>query len=501
YLDAGCTAQVTGVGVAAGTAVTRFHVRGTSAGNVTVTASSSGLSSASQSFVLLQPPPNQLVFRTPAQTLLAGACSAVARVESLDAFGNPSPAALDIGLAASPAPGLAFYADPDCTQPLALVSKPEGNSLADFYFKGTSAGAFTLAASSAGLTPATQPVTILPIVRSGTCNLPQTDTQTRCAVSPPLQDPSRAFFIFQAANVSASDTGSQANVRCTLGSNSYISCQRALKGTPVRIHWSLVERARGLRVQHLQATCAGPTTPVQFQPVVPEQTFLLLSSEGTDTSVQGGLKAALLTSATTAVIEKQGSCSPGETSSLQVVEYTGATVTRGMTSLNGLTTGVSAGGTDLSRSFLLFSYRASTSANPICTGAVRGELTGPGSIAFSRGFGNGNCDAAPINAIFWERVQLPPGHLVQQLSTTFSGSTRKQSVTLGTSVDTSRSFALSGGQWASGQTMGEGSCDSSESMEDMRARLELLSPNTVELTRETSCAQSRFTPFVIQLQP
>ncbi|HVE86254.1 MAG TPA: PKD domain-containing protein, partial [Myxococcales bacterium] len=137
--------------------------RDTKVGSPTVTATEPSLGSATQVETITPAPVAKLAFRTPAQTVTAGACSAVATVESRDAFDNPSDAAaaIAVGLASSSGGGT-FYSDAACATSVTAISIAAGGRTAGFYFKDTRAGSPTLTASAPGLTSATQVETITP---------------------------------------------------------------------------------------------------------------------------------------------------------------------------------------------------------------------------------------------------------------------------------------------------------------------------------------------------
>src|SRR6185295_15002281 len=83
----------TGTGVpsvtipAGGTSVT-FYYRDTAVGTPTLTISNPGLTSGTQVETIVPAAPGKLAFTTPPQVLTAGTCSAIATVETQDAFGN-----------------------------------------------------------------------------------------------------------------------------------------------------------------------------------------------------------------------------------------------------------------------------------------------------------------------------------------------------------------------------------------------------------------------------
>ncbi len=163
YSDAACATAVTSATLAAGTSSTGFYFRGTSPGTVTVTASATGLTAASQAQTLTPAAaPSQLAFTTASLALTAGSCSAQVTVETRDSFGNPQNvgAATAVGLAAAPAAGFAFYSDAACGTAITSVTVAAGTRTAGFYVRGTAAGAVTVTASAPSLSSATQGHTV-----------------------------------------------------------------------------------------------------------------------------------------------------------------------------------------------------------------------------------------------------------------------------------------------------------------------------------------------------
>ncbi len=162
YSDAACTTVVTSVTFAAGTQGASFAFRATAAGALGVTATAAGLTPASQTQTLTSAGPTQLAFTTPARTVVAGVCSALLTVQTRDGASNPSnvSAATSVALAAAPAAGVTFFTNATCTTAGTAISIPAGSNTASFYVRATAAGAKTLTASSAGLTAATQGLTV-----------------------------------------------------------------------------------------------------------------------------------------------------------------------------------------------------------------------------------------------------------------------------------------------------------------------------------------------------
>jgi hypothetical protein len=192
YSGAACTGTpVTSVVIPAGADSVDLWFLDTSAGNVTITASSAPLTAATQAETIAPVAPDRLAFTTSAQSRQAGSCSAITTLQSRDSYGNPSTVAAltAVALSATPAAAFAFYSDAACSAAIASVSIPAGGSGASFYFKGTAPGAVTISAAAAGLTAATQGETVTPASpdRLAVTTSPQTRQAGACSASVTLQ--------------------------------------------------------------------------------------------------------------------------------------------------------------------------------------------------------------------------------------------------------------------------------------------------------------------------
>jgi hypothetical protein len=164
YAGPGCTNAATTFNIAAGTGAVSFYFRaGVLAQDVVLTAASS-LPSVLQTETLAPAAPTVLAFTTAAQTILTGACSAIATVQAHDVNGNPSPVAAGstVALTASPSTGLAFYSDSDsgCVTPVTSTSIAVNGTSASFYFKGTAPLSTNLTATAGGVGATGQAATI-----------------------------------------------------------------------------------------------------------------------------------------------------------------------------------------------------------------------------------------------------------------------------------------------------------------------------------------------------
>lgn len=157
FLDAACTQPGDALAL---TDSGSLFVRPSTAGSLTVTASSAGLAPAQQQQTVAAGPAAQLAFTSAPQSLAAGACSSAATLELRDAWGNPtSPGgATPVSLTATPAAGFGFFSDPGC------ATAATGLDLASrdyVFFRGTQPGQVVLSASASMLAPATQQATIV----------------------------------------------------------------------------------------------------------------------------------------------------------------------------------------------------------------------------------------------------------------------------------------------------------------------------------------------------
>ncbi|MFL5346804.1 MAG: MopE-related protein [Hyalangium sp.] len=516
YTDASCsTTAVTSVSIPAGQSSASFYYKPEKARTATLTASATLFTNGTQDHTILPAGSSVLSFSTstPAQTQLAGTC-ALRTVESRDAYANLTTDPLTLTLSASAT--AEFFSDSSCTTLVTTVPITAGNSSASFYFKGYTGGinangTVTLTASATGPTPANQTETLIPTVRTGTCALSGAAKSTTCTITPGLTNGNRAFLVFQ--STTQNTNSNNANIRCRLNSLTQVICERGGGGgSAANIRWAVAEFPNGVVTQNLPQDCVADTTSVTLATnVVTDRTFLMISGErnvsGQDSSVP---RLAELTSATQAQIRKTASagCGGTDASNLQVIDYPGASVQRGLTSL--ATTVAStqinlSSSVALDRSILLYSYLYDSTTTKICDRLVRGELTNSGAnVTFTRGDGDtsANCTAPNISSISYEVVQFPVGTLVQQVTQQLAAGALSANITLPTAVDVSRTIVTAGGQWSSGQVHGESRYSGGEVVAEGRAQASLsANGTTLTLTREASTASATFTVYVVQFKP
>jgi hypothetical protein len=234
-------------------------------------------------------------------------------------------------------------------------------------------------------------------------------------------------------------------------------------------------------------------------------TFLLFSidQDGSSAGSDDFYTASLVDDRTVEIQSSAGTC-PAATAlwALQVVELPGAAVTRGVTGpLSGFTLLVSGlADADPARTFLLYSYRQSSSGADMCQRMVRGDISGRNELTFHRGEGSTDCALTNIDAISWERVELPAGSSVQQMDVSVGNGEGFKEVSIDP-VDLDRTLAFAGGQWSAGQATGEGTYALDDVMGAMIGVHVLQSPTRLEVTRASSLGTARWTSFVVQLKP
>lgn len=511
YGDASCTTSTSTVTMTAGTSRATFYFRGTVTRTVRITVSATGLGFTQQVQTIVAGAPASLGFTSGAQTLQAGVCSSRADLELRDAYGNTTaaPAQTAAALLAQENTGITFFMDPACAIATSSAVFAAGSTRASFYFKGKTGGTSTLAATVAGLPSATQNVTILRVVRTGNCTLPTGAGSVTCPISPPQVDLSKTLLMFQASsNDTRPDT---ASLSCSLTSVSGITCTRQDFGEgtepSVFIQWQTAELATGLNVQHLRATCSGAAnTELSIQPVSSLQSTFLLVSSKQDGATQDDddFYAASISSVDHVDLDFSDTCQPTWRASVQVVEFQGTTVTRGSTgAMSGTQLVVSnLPAVDPASTALLFTFRASNiSTSVMCDRILRGELTSPTSLTFSRGDGATGCAGASIDSISWERIQFGGRAQAQHFPVAMGANTAASNITLSTPVDTTRTLVFASGQMQSGQGSGETSYAADDTIGTALGWHTLTSPTHLRVTRGAALGTAKFQSTVLQLEP
>jgi hypothetical protein len=508
YSDSACLLSVSSFTLQANRNRGTFYFRGTVPQAVQITVSAVTWLSATQTVTIVPAAPTALAFITSSQTVPAGGCSGVVELETRDANNNPAPVSSQtpVSLVGATGAGFTFFSNPACTTGVTEAVFASGSSRATFYFKGKTGGTFSITASASGYSSASQSETLLPVVRTGTCTMLAGTNVVTCPITPPQRNRARTLLLFQASsNDEYPDT---ASIRCSLTAVDTITCRRndgdEASDPAVRIQWQTAELASGLTVQHLQANCNNtPLIKLPIQTVSSlQKAFVLVSSEK-DGSAYGDddyYTASLSQGDMGHHVDLQFSvnCLSTWIGSVQVVDLADANVTRGQTP--------SMGGNQLiignlpivnpASTVLLFTYRVSGATTPaICDRMLRGELTSPTAITFTRG-----CTGATIHSISWERIEFGARASAQHFLVSMDGGTQTASVPI-TAVDTTRTLVFASGQEHSGQGGGETSFSANDIIGTAVGWHTLTSPTTLEVTRGADGGTAQWNSTVLQLEP
>jgi hypothetical protein len=205
--------------------------------------------------------------------------------------------------------------------------------------------------------------------------------------------------------------------------------------------------------------------------------------------------------------------------SVQVVEFTGAAVDRGVaTNQTGSpfdvisTTTISTG-----RTFSLFTARADVASNNnqfICKRRLKVRHQSNTTLRFRRGAGaTGNCTDSGITELAWEKVQLPVCSAGSNCNTvqhpadvTLGNGTGNANSAGFNAIAQHRSVVLFAGQGAGGQAAGEGSyaeadAEVGDNTGALHGRPTFNSDTQVRIDRAVSVDSAVFAPQVVQFDP
>ncbi|MCC7386572.1 MAG: hypothetical protein IT384_32335 [Deltaproteobacteria bacterium] len=163
FSDAACATPVASATIAAGSSQVNVYVRATRAGSPILTAAGADFTAIATQLLTVAPAaPAAMVFTSPAPRIQIDACSPPATIELRDAFGNAAPAGATraVSLTATPPSGFTFSEDAACGGQISTALFGPADSTLTMYFRGRASGAVEVRLESAGLTPATQIVTV-----------------------------------------------------------------------------------------------------------------------------------------------------------------------------------------------------------------------------------------------------------------------------------------------------------------------------------------------------
>jgi len=507
FAGTGCAPPGASVSIPAGADSVSFSFGGTTAGGVTVSATTTSLGSASQTEAILAGPPASLEISTAPQTVLARDCSGALTLTFRDIYGNAAPvaSATAVPLSSGSVSGPSFSGNAGCASVIGAATFPSGASSATVFFRGRTGGTFTVTASPSGMAAVSQDEVILPTVRRGSCTVPAGLASVVCPISPAQSDLSHTFLVFQAVP-GADAFPASSNVRCRFTSTSSIACSRAgASAVPVLVSWQTVELPSGMRVQHVDAACG--TSNVVSVPISPilaiGSTFVLASHEEPGVSQDEDDTAMVeLTSPTNVDLTLNSTCS--WLISLEVVDLFGTLVTAGRVQLaanasTATATGLPAGGAG--STVLLHSHATAVTSNPgICDRVVRGQVDTSTSVRFRRGNGTANpvCSEDVLD-LAYQRIDFGSLGTVQEVPALMFAGDLTADVTIN-AVDMTRTVVMSGGMPMGGEAMGETDYAADDVIGEAAALHQLTSSTNLRLTRGSANATAQWSAYVIQIE-
>jgi hypothetical protein len=289
--------------------------------------------------------------------------------------------------------------------------------------------------------------------------------------------------------------------RCRLSSTSQVTCLRRQGVYPLDVRWQVVELGEGLRVQALSNNVCATSLALP-QPVDAGSAFVLRTLNTTSGGFYDDEDATpfVLASATT-VVAPPTSCGGYD---VQVVEWGGATVTRGILD-GGLPAGVASGallGLSAAGGNRVVLVQAGMDMDGMantCSLQLRATTPGPSELAFSRALGDGGCAVNPLPRIAWERIDFGTRATVQERTLLLPAGVALAEAMI-TAIDPNRTFVFSSNQSTMGQGMGETDSLPFNKPVEAAFAFDFPTPTTLRAVRGRSTGAARVTVYVVQVE-
>jgi hypothetical protein len=510
FAASGCAgASTTSITIGANLSSASFYASPVAAQTYTLTISSPPLTPASQQLMSQNSPTSLVFISTPPNPVRGGTCLAATVEARRGPTATPVVTTTALGLSSLPGGGARFYSDAACTLTTATASIGAGSSTAGFFVKPLTGGTNVISAS-APFGTATQNLVTTPIVRRGQCSfaarvgLPDggstSELSANCAVSPPVTDLTGTVVFSQSTAVVSGTELGVAEVRCRLSSPGNLQCIRGEDLDPAQVHFQVAEVPQGMLVQR-PTSFACPAT-ITLTPVTTARSFVLKTVTGQTTNFddEDAAIAALLDPVTVSLTPT--TCGGSD---VQVADWSGLTVTRGMVD-GGMPTGVASltvsglPAASTNRALLLQPGTTLNGARPVCSTMVRGAMPTPSSIVLTRSVGDGGCPVTPLESVLYERIDFGNRGVAREYTATFAPGTTSRALAI-TPVDTTRTLVFASSQIAGGQGAGETDHDGVSLFTEAAFQLVLTNSSTVTATRQASTSTALVTFYVAELVP
>jgi hypothetical protein len=316
-------------------------------------------------------------------------------------------------------------------------------------------------------------------------------------------DPSLSFLMFSSRHDSNRPVGSLIRGRLN-GAGTAVEFERVTnETTPVTMtmEWYVVTYTCGITVQRGEVSQASATIDVPISSVgSTAQAFVTWSKTPTATDNTFDQNDVVLGELTTPT-NLQFRANSGTASHIiawQVIAFDNpadVNVQSGSTSLLGTATSTTATLTpavDVTKTFVLASYRTPGTGADIGARMLRAELTNSTTITFTRDISGTPDD---ITEIAWQAIELKEGSSVQRGTQAFAAATAQQNVGI-SPVDTTKAYAFGSVQAGAGQNVGRSSY-AADDIIGVGSFTAELSTSQLTLTRDNTAANANVGWFVV----
>ena len=316
-------------------------------------------------------------------------------------------------------------------------------------------------------------------------------------------DPTLSFLMFSSRHDSNRPVGSMIRGRLNATGDAVEFERVTDEAVPVTMtmEWYVVTYTCGITVQRGEVSQATTSIDVPISSVgSTSQAFVTWSKTpaagdgifGNDDPVVGELTSP------TNLQFRANSANATHIISWQVIAFdnpSDVNVQTGTTSLLGTATSTTATlspAVDVTKTFVLASYRIAADGPDIGANMLRAELTDSTTITFTRGISGSPDD---ITEITWQAIELNEGSSVQRVTQAFAAATTQRNIGI-TPVDTTKAYAFGSVQAGSGQNLGQ-STYAADDIVGVGSFTADLSASQLTLTRDNTAASANVGWFVV----
>lgn len=379
-----------------------FFVRATAVGSAAVQAALSSNTPVVLAFTVVAGPPASVNVALPPE-LWVDVCSAPARLELQDAWGNAATPDAPLILNLENAASLQVSPAPNCEPQISALVVLPGEPGITFFVRPTARaqGTIDFVDSSSSVLSVEVPYTVRQRVTHGDCVIPPGQAQAGCAVPTGLF-PNNTWLVFQALTRDLDPETSM--VTCGLEGGA-VDCEREqATNSVVEVHYVFVDLGPEARVLHLtSAGSVGPLLTFPLPMVDPSRAFVVASATSNNRNNAPDTEDTFQATLETNRVEVLAGGSGGnfERVDVQVVEHPSLRVRRGSAFLLPQQTVVQFSGLTPANNWLMHSMRLEQDPNRSCELGLLGEVV-PEALVFNR---HPQCPGGPAQ-VSWQVVEM-----------------------------------------------------------------------------------------------